>query len=385
MGKGRAPCCDKNQVKRGPWSPAEDLRLMTFIQKYGHENWRSLPKQAGLSRCGKSCRLRWINYLRPDVKRGNFTPEEEDSIIRLHRELGNKWSKIASHLPGRTDNEIKNVWNTHLKKRVSSSNKKNVELISKLSSPTSSSSSSTFSTTTTSSDKRSVQAATIDIDDQQRKRRRTNMLDEEEEDDEVVDKEDIQNNNEDELTNNYEFKSSPNDISNSSVSSILTDSCSLIDNVVSMDSIFSLGESVGNVYDVLEDVSRPGVEDFTLEIPLESDMEFWNLLDGLTEPNGNNGENVASLSDDQLGVQVVDDGEDDDKQKWLRYLETELGLEEINNNITTNQEDNSTIPQVLEEGNMQFLYDDESLPPHESKAQFEENPTSPNQPHTQDI
>ncbi|CAI9784042.1 unnamed protein product [Fraxinus pennsylvanica] len=70
----------------------------------------------GLLRCGKSCRLRWINYLRPDVKRGNFTPEEEETIIKLHNSFGNKWSKIASHLPGRTDNEINNVWNTHLKK-----------------------------------------------------------------------------------------------------------------------------------------------------------------------------------------------------------------------------------------------------------------------------
>ncbi|KAL8264206.1 hypothetical protein R6Q59_022336 [Mikania micrantha] len=118
MGGGRSPCCDKSKVKRGPWSPAEDLRLVSFIQKHGHPNWRSLPKQAGLLRCGKSCRLRWINYLRPDVKRGNFTPQEEHSIIHLHATYGNKWSKIASHLPGRTDNEIKNVWNTHLKKRL---------------------------------------------------------------------------------------------------------------------------------------------------------------------------------------------------------------------------------------------------------------------------
>ncbi|GJT00594.1 transcription factor MYB58-like protein [Tanacetum coccineum] len=116
MGGGRMPCCDKSKVKRGPWSPAEDVKLVTFIQKHGHPNWRSLPKQAGLLRCGKSCRLRWINYLRPDLKRGNFTPQEEQSIIRLHATFGNKWSKIASQLPGRTDNEIKNVWNTHLKK-----------------------------------------------------------------------------------------------------------------------------------------------------------------------------------------------------------------------------------------------------------------------------
>ncbi|CAH8356208.1 unnamed protein product [Eruca vesicaria subsp. sativa] len=123
MGKGRAPCCDKTKVKRGQWSTEEDLKLITFIQKFGHENWRSLPKKSGLLRCGKSCRLRWINYLRPDVKRGNFTPEEEETIIKLHQNYGNKWSKIASKLPGRTDNEIKNVWHTHLKKRLVQSSK----------------------------------------------------------------------------------------------------------------------------------------------------------------------------------------------------------------------------------------------------------------------
>ncbi|CDY35101.1 BnaA06g11110D [Brassica napus] len=109
MGKGRAPCCDKTKVKRGQWSYDEDLKLISFINKYGHENWRSLPEQAGLLRCGKSCRLRWINYLRPDVKRGNFSVEEEETIIKLHQSIGSKWSKIASKLPGRTDNEIKNT------------------------------------------------------------------------------------------------------------------------------------------------------------------------------------------------------------------------------------------------------------------------------------
>ncbi|KAK6934713.1 SANT/Myb domain [Dillenia turbinata] len=118
--RGRAPCCDKDWVKRGPWCPTEDALLISYIQKHGHENWRALPKLAGLQRCGKSCRLRWINYLRPDVKRGSITPDEEETIIRLHEALGNKWSKIASHLPGRTDNEIKNVWNTHLKKKLAS-------------------------------------------------------------------------------------------------------------------------------------------------------------------------------------------------------------------------------------------------------------------------
>ncbi|XP_059445296.1 transcription factor MYB4-like [Corylus avellana] len=114
----RAPCCEKMGLKRGPWTTEEDKILVSHIEKNGHGNWRALPKQAGLLRCGKSCRLRWINYLRPDIKRGNFSREEEETIINLHEMLGNRWSAIAAKLPGRTDNEIKNVWHTHLKKKL---------------------------------------------------------------------------------------------------------------------------------------------------------------------------------------------------------------------------------------------------------------------------
>ncbi|XP_065851826.1 transcription factor MYB60 [Euphorbia lathyris] len=115
---GRPPCCDKVGIKKGPWTPEEDIILVSYIQQHGPGNWRSVPTNTGLLRCSKSCRLRWTNYLRPGIKRGNFTPHEEGMIIHLQALLGNKWAAIASYLPQRTDNDIKNYWNTHLKKKL---------------------------------------------------------------------------------------------------------------------------------------------------------------------------------------------------------------------------------------------------------------------------
>ncbi|KAH6801726.1 myb domain protein 17 [Perilla frutescens var. frutescens] len=106
------------EAKKGPWTPEEDEKLVEYITKHDQGSWRSLPKLAGLIRCGKSCCLRWTNYLRPDIRRGPFTSEEEKLVIQLHGILGNMWAAIASQLAGRTDNEIKNLWNTHLKKRL---------------------------------------------------------------------------------------------------------------------------------------------------------------------------------------------------------------------------------------------------------------------------
>uniref|UniRef100_A0ACD5VQ49 Uncharacterized protein n=1 Tax=Avena sativa TaxID=4498 RepID=A0ACD5VQ49_AVESA len=115
---GRHSCCYKQKLRKGLWSPEEDEKLLDHITKHGHGCWSTVPRLAGLQRCGKSCRLRWMNYLRPDLKRGAFAQDEEDLIIQLHAVLGNRWSQIATRLPGRTDNEIKNLWNSCIKKKL---------------------------------------------------------------------------------------------------------------------------------------------------------------------------------------------------------------------------------------------------------------------------
>lgn len=119
---GRAPCCDKASVKKGHWSPEEDKQLKEFIEKHGRDgNWNTLPRKAGtivciyvrvysafetlliglkltagagLNRCGKSCRLRWLNYLRPNVKHGSFSDDEDMIIITLYAAIGSRSVKF---------------------------------------------------------------------------------------------------------------------------------------------------------------------------------------------------------------------------------------------------------------------------------------------------
>ncbi|XP_071716929.1 myb-related protein 306-like [Rutidosis leptorrhynchoides] len=119
---GRPPCGEKNGLKKGPWTPEEDIHLVSYIQEHGPGNWKNVAAKTGLLRCSKSCRLRWMNYLRPGIKGGNFTEEEEMKIINLQALLGNRWAAIAKYLPQRTDNSIKNYWNTHIKKKLNKLN-----------------------------------------------------------------------------------------------------------------------------------------------------------------------------------------------------------------------------------------------------------------------
>ncbi|GAB2277700.1 hypothetical protein Dimus_012403 [Dionaea muscipula] len=114
-GKSKSSSHSADHLRKGAWSALEDAILVDYVKKHGEGDWASVHRKTKLLRCGKSCRLRWVNHLRPNLKRGPFSSEEKSIIFELHAKLGNKWSQIAAHLPGRTDNEIKNFWNALIK------------------------------------------------------------------------------------------------------------------------------------------------------------------------------------------------------------------------------------------------------------------------------
>ncbi|KAG5013858.1 hypothetical protein AAZX31_09G215400 [Glycine max] len=114
-----------SSVRKGAWSKCEDDLLRACVQLYGEGKWHLVPQRAGLNRCRKSCRLRWLNYLKPNIKRGDFSEDEVDMMIRMHKLLGNRWSLIAGRLPGRTSNDVKNYWNTYMRRKVYSHEKDN--------------------------------------------------------------------------------------------------------------------------------------------------------------------------------------------------------------------------------------------------------------------
>ncbi|XP_012832530.1 PREDICTED: trichome differentiation protein GL1-like [Erythranthe guttata] len=105
-------------VRKGAWTKEEDFLLTKFVKKHGEGKWHQIPIKTGLKRCRKSCRLRWLNYLKPGRKRGPFSDDEIDLVLRLRKLLGNRWSLIAGRIPGRTANDVKNYWNTHLHKKL---------------------------------------------------------------------------------------------------------------------------------------------------------------------------------------------------------------------------------------------------------------------------
>ncbi|KAI4373482.1 hypothetical protein MLD38_011604 [Melastoma candidum] len=108
----------QEETRKGPWTEQEDFQLTCFVGQFGDRRWNFIAEVSALNRTGKSCRLRWVNYLHPGLKKGKMTPQEEKLVIELQGKWGNRWSRIARKLPGRTDNEIKNYWRTHMRQQA---------------------------------------------------------------------------------------------------------------------------------------------------------------------------------------------------------------------------------------------------------------------------